>query len=294
MMNALPDSTASPHPRLAFIGGGNMAQAIITGCLASKTLSAERIVVAEPDLSRHGALSLTGVTAVPSASEAVRWLHYHEAKHPDEPPGQILLAVKPQMLAPVASEVAAASEAGRRVVISILAGTPSAKVRSALGAAFAVVRAMPNTPAKIGKGVTALSLGAGALAGDELLARRLFRGIGPLVIDCDESLMDAFTAVGGSGPAYVFYLAEAMIAAAIELGFARETADQVVRATIAGAALLLLDDQLSPAELRAAVTSKGGTTAAATRVLDDSLVQQAIRQAIRAARDRGIELSRSV
>jgi pyrroline-5-carboxylate reductase len=292
-MNAPSDSLGPLHPRLAFIGGGNIAQAIIAGCLASGTLDADRIVVAEPDSSKLATLARDGVTGVASASEAMQWLHDHESRFRDESMGQVLLAVKPQMLATVAPEIAAVAGPSRRIVISILAGTPSTKVRSSLGNAFAVIRGMPNTPARIGKGVTALSIGEGASAGDESFARRVFQGIGPLVVDCDESLMDAFTAVGGSGPAYVFYLAQAMIDAAIELGFTPETADQVVRGTIAGAALLLQCDPLPPAQLRAAVTSKGGTTAAATQVLDDALVQQVVRQAIRAARDRGSELSRA-
>src|SRR5690606_13250813 len=155
----------------------------------------------------------------------------------------------------------------------------------------AVVRAMPNLPARIRQGATAICLGDGAAPGDDDFALALFRGIGPLVLRIDESLMDAFTAVAGSGPAYLFYLAEAMTRAATELGFDAPAAREIVKATLAGSASLLAQSSESPADLRAAVTSKGGTTEAATTVLDNAGVMNAIVRAITAARDRGRELA---
>ncbi|MCH7873254.1 MAG: hypothetical protein IID33_16280 [Planctomycetes bacterium] len=166
-----------------------------------------------------------------------------------------------------------------------------------------VIRVMPNTPARIGQGMTAIAMGCGAQAGDDALAQAIFAAVGE-VVSIDETLMDAFTAVAGSGPAYVFYLAEAMSAAAVRLGFNQKQADLIVRQTIAGAGNLMVasvDEQtdptgqtgvpLSPAALRAAVTSKNGTTYAATTRLDELGVMEAIITAVRAARDRGRELA---
>jgi pyrroline-5-carboxylate reductase len=205
-------------------------------------------------------------------------------------PGQLLLAVKPQALAPVAAQFRPLLKGERRVVISILAGTPTGKVRELLGDSVAVVRAMPNTPAQVRKGTTAIAAGSGTKDGDTDLAVALFTGLGR-VVEIDELLMDAFTAVGGSGPAYIFYLAEAMTKAAVEIGFDRDTAGWIVRWTIAGAAALLDATDQPPELLRAAVTSKGGTTAAAATILDDAKVLDTFVKAITAARDRGRELA---
>ncbi len=204
-------------------------------------------------------------------------------------PSQVLLAVKPQMLPTLADEIRGVI--GPRIVISILAGTPGSKIRERLGPAVSVVRAMPNLPATIRQGTTAICLSDGASPGDDDLARSLFAAVGQVVITIEEAMMDAFTAVAGSGPAYVFYLAEAMTRAAVDVGFDETTAVKIVRETIAGSAALLGQSFDNPAALRAAVTSKGGTTAAATQVLDQANVIDTFRRAITAARDRGSELS---
>lgn len=278
----------SPHPPLVFIGGGNMAQAILRGGAGSKVLDPARVAVAEPDPEKRRLLTPAPAAAVATASEALAWLRRVE-RAPGE--GQVLLAVKPQSLGVVAGEIGPLLGSARRVVISILAGTTSGLIREALGGSVAVVRAMPNLPAKIGRGTTAVALGAGAAAGDEEAAMRIFGGIGRVVVRIDESLMDAFTAVAGSGPAYVFYLAEAMMRAAVELGFEEETAGRIVRETVAGAAAMMAEAVEPPAALRAAVTSKGGTTEAAVRVLEEAGVMGAVVRAITAARDRGRELA---
>ncbi|MCC6676342.1 MAG: pyrroline-5-carboxylate reductase [Phycisphaerales bacterium] len=275
-------------PVLAVIGGGNMAHAIL-GRARGATLQAALVVVAEPDVGKHAGLRQMGVEAVPTAAEAMARLAGAET-HPGA--GQILLAVKPQMLRAVAEEIGPALASTSRVVISILAGVPSARVREVLGGSVRVVRAMPNLAARIGRGATALCAGAGAAPGDEELAGKLFADVSGLVVRIDEGLMDAFTAVAGSGPAYVFYLAEAMVSAAESLGFDNETAMRMVRETIAGAGALLAESADGPAELRAAVTSRGGTTAAALAVLDGAGVRVQLERAIAAARDRGAELAK--
>lgn len=268
--------------RLVIIGGGNMARAIVRGGIDAGVLSPEAVIVCEPDAQKHGPFEAMGARATVSHADALG----------DLGDGQVLLAVKPQMLGAVGEQVRG-SLAGRGVVvISILAGTPSAKVRDALGEGVRVVRAMPNLAASLRRSTTALCLGAGAKEGDDAFAARLFTGIGPVVERIDESLMDAFTAVAGSGPAYVFYLAEAMAEAAVELGFEADVAERIVRETVAGAGLLLGGSTESAAVLRGAVTSKGGTTAAAIASLEASGVRERVRDALRAARDRGAELGR--
>ena len=269
-------------PVLAVIGGGAMAHAILEGAEASGRLTG-RVCVAEPDEDRRAGFSC----AVASAGEAMRWL----AEHEDEPGvGQVMLAVKPQMLDAVAAEVRGL--VGGRVVISILAGIRGERVRSELGGRCRVIRVMPNTPAQIGRGTTAVSVSAGACEDDAAFALSLFRGVGDVVVRIDEALMDGFTAVAGSGPAYVFYLAEAMQRGAEAVGFDPAMAREIVTETILGAAELLKRDGSSANELRARVTSKKGTTQAATDSFDASGVADSIVRGIIAARDRGIELGR--
>lgn len=216
--------------------------------------------------------------------------------------GQILLAIKPQSLPEAAAALRPAIDERSRdfgppVVMSILAGTPTSTLRAALAApdtdpaGLPVVRIMPNTPARLRKSMTAISAAEGVTASHAQFAFDLFSSLGE-VVKIREELMDAFTALAGSGPAYVFYLAEAMMRAAGEVGFDRITADRVVRQTIAGAAALLTESSEPPEALRQAVTSKGGTTEAACAALDARGVMDAISAAIQAGRDRGRELAR--
>lgn len=305
-------SSGRSAPPLAILGCGNMGRAIVVGGINAGIVDPAVTVVAEPDAGQRAKLAealsrsqLPRVRTVATAAEAMAVLMQIEES---AGPGQILLAIKPQMLPELAADFCAAPGVGAsgRIVISILAGTPGAKVRGALspsGAGFGggrgeagegvrVVRAMPNLPAAIGRSTTAVCLSAGAAAGDEAFALRLFRGVGREVIPIAEELMDAFTAVAGSGPAYLFYVAEAMVEAGVRLGFDRGVALRAVRETLAGAATMLADATEEPAELRAAVTSRGGTTQAATAVLDGAGVQGKFVEAITAARDRGGELAR--
>lgn len=270
---------------LLVVGGGAMGGAVLAAGLRAGVLTAERTAVVEPDTGKHAGM---GVRCFVDGAAGSAWLAGQGAG------AQVLLAVKPQMLADAAAglggAVRAAGGGGHgRVVISILAGTPGERVRAALPGAR-VVRAMPNLAVRVGRGCTAVCASAGAMAGDDALARRLFGAAGT-VVDLGEEFMDAFTALAGSGPAYVFYLAEAMTRAALEMGLRAEAADAVVRETILGAAALLAASAESPGALRAQVTSRGGTTAAATRVLDDAGAIEAWVRAIVAARDRGRELA---
>ena len=217
---------------LAVLGGGAMAGAIVLGAGRAGAIDHRTIVVADPDKVKRDAFEAAGVQAVANFQDAAPRL---------TPDTQVLLAVKPQILPDAAPDVAQAAGDTPRVVISVLAGTTGAGVRRALGGWARVVRVMPNTPARVGKGVSAVTLSDGAEPGDDALARKLMSSVGE-VIDLDESLFDAFTAVAGSGPAYVFYLAEAMRNAAVAVGLGEQQADRAVRGVIAGAAELLVQD----------------------------------------------------
>ena len=197
----------------------------------------------------------------------------------------LLLAVKPQAFPEAANELRGRMGEGV-VVVSVMAGVTIARIGAALGVHGAVVRAMPNMAAAVRGSVTAM---AGADGGG--FAERLLGAVGS-VVRIDEELMDAFTAVASSGPAYVFYLAEAVREGAVKAGFEAGVADAITRGMIEGASRVLMSDLAPAGELRARVTSKGGTTEAAVSVLEERGTKQAVIDAIIAARDRGRELGR--
>lgn len=252
-----------------------MGAAIMRGAIAAGVVGADDVLVVEPDESRRRALAALGCATSDDPASA-------------RGASIILLAVKPQTFPQVVASMGAPARS--TVVISIMAGISSGAIRAALGTHARVIRAMPNTPCQIGLGMTAIAIGDGAVAGDEIEARRIFDAVGATAL-VDESMIDAVTAVSGSGPAYVFHLAEAMEEAARSLGFPPGDARTFVRQTIVGAAGLLARDDADPAALRSAVTSKGGTTEAAVRVLDDAHVREAVVRALTAARDRARELA---
>jgi pyrroline-5-carboxylate reductase len=266
--------------RLAVIGGGNMGSAIVEGAVAAGVLAGPEVVVAEPDGRKWGVFERVGVRVVEDAGAALAML---------DADGQVLVAVKPQMFAGLCAEVGAWAGWRGRVVVSIMAGVRTEKVRAGLGGGAKVVRAMPNTPVRLRRGLTAVCVGEGATEGDAAFCERLFGAVGE-VVRAREELFDAFTAVAASGPAYVFHLAQAMAEAAEAVGFDPATALKLARVTVAGAGALLESSEQTPAELIAGVQSKGGTTEAAMNVLSRSGVRGAVVEAIIAARDRGREL----
>lgn len=267
-----------------------MAKAIIRGATARNILEPEQLAVVDPDDTKHLVFKEMGVKTFIDAEQGIQWLAEGEGggEGVEGGAGQIMLAVKPQVFPKVAAQFKSRGGVGERVVISIMAGVQSRVICDQLGGDVRVIRVMPNTPASIGQGATAIALGAGATDADAEFAQRIFEAAGPVVQRLDESMIDAFTAVAGSGPAYVFYLAEAMVRGAVEVGFEEEVADRIVRQTIAGAAgLMSATLDRSARELRDAVTSKRGTTDAATSVLDEKNLHDAVRLAIKAARNRG-------
>lgn len=272
--------------RIGLIGAGNMARAIVLGGLRGRHLDPSRVAVADPDESKHAAFVERGIRTFDVARRVVDWALEDAA-------GQVLFAVKPQVFAGVAAELRVAPASYPSVVISIMAGLTSERVQRDLGGGVRVVRVMPNVAASIGRSVTAVSLGAGAQPGDDAVARRLFAGVGPIVEPIDERLMNAFTALIGSGPAYVFLLTETLTRAGTDAGFEPAVADRIVRGMLSGAAELLAQSGQSPQELRESVTSRGGTTEAALAVLAANDWTQAILSAVRAGAERGAQLGSS-
>jgi pyrroline-5-carboxylate reductase len=263
-----------------------MASAILDGAADAGVVSPDRVIVAEPDPVRRGAFALGAA----SASEALDALTELEAVRGE---GAVLLAVKPQVFAVVAAEVRdrfAAPHPGR-LVVSILAGVTTGSIQAALGPAARVVRVMPNTPAQVRRGVSAVAGDGTATRADLERTRALFGAVGQ-VVDLPEDLIDAFTGVAGSGPAYAFLLAEAMADAGVRVGLDRETSAAIARATVAGAGALLDADDRPADELRRAVTSKGGTTAAAIEAFETGGLRELVARAVEAARDRGREMGR--
>jgi len=260
--------------RLGIIGGGNMGAAIVRGSIEAGVLSPQSMMVADLEESPRAAAAALGCQTTADATDVAG-------------AEQIMLAVKPQGFARVAADL---GPLGRpTVVISIMAGIESRTIRDALGPSARVIRVMPNTPCQVAMGMTVIAPGDGARPGDETLAVRIFEALGRTVI-LDEKHMHAVTGLSGSGPAYVFLLAEAMERAASAAGLDDATASLLVRQTIRGAATLLTDSDREPAELRAAVTSPGGTTEAAIGVMTERDLPGIVADAINAARERAAEL----
>jgi pyrroline-5-carboxylate reductase len=264
--------------KLGFIGAGNMAEALIKGIVAAAMTAPENILTTDVNVERLSWLH---------AEYGIRTetLNVRAAEHAEV----LLLCVKPQIMPRVLAEIGAVVTADQ-MVISIAAGVPLARLEGALAAAVPVVRAMPNTPALVQRGITALAAGTHAFERHLHIARELFRGVGS-VVDVSETLMDVVTAVSGSGPAYVFYLMEAMRAVALRHGMSEELATHLVVETVRGAGELIAHTHELPQVLRQRVTSPGGTTAAATAVLQSCGVHDALVAAIEAAVARGRALA---
>jgi pyrroline-5-carboxylate reductase len=260
--------------RLGIIGGGNMGQAIARGAITQRVLERDEIVVVEPDAAKHAAIEQIGCAVEPAPDQALAC-------------EQVLLAVKPQSFAGLAESLGELSQP--TVVISIMAGIGTETIRRKLGEHARVIRAMPNTPCQLGEGMTGIAMGAGAKSGDESLAWHIFEAIGRTAM-LDESLMHAVTAVSGSGPAYVYLLAELMEQAAQQIGLDPATAQLLVVQTIIGAGRMLRETGTEPAELRRIVTTPQGTTAAAYDVMIRRELPDILIEALTAARDRGYEL----
>ena len=260
---------------IAFIGGGNMASAIIGGLL-KRGLPASQIQVVEPFAEQRAKLAQQFQVAVSASPEAT----LNRAS-------LVVWAVKPQTFRDAAAQSRDHTRAALH--LSVAAGIRSDSIASWLGTER-VVRAMPNTPALIGKGITALFARPAASAADRLAAEQVIQTTGDFLWLAEEEQLDAVTALSGSGPAYVFYFIEAMIQAGIDMGLSREQSHQLAVATFVGASALAQDATEPPEVLRARVTSKGGTTYAALTAMEQDGMQQRFMRAIEAARQRAREL----
>ncbi|PTT92310.1 pyrroline-5-carboxylate reductase [Pelomonas sp. HMWF004] len=261
---------------LAFIGGGNMAGAILGGLLRAGQVQAGDVIVVEPVQAQRDKLAAEfGVQALAAGDATLARA------------GTVVWAVKPQLF----TEAAAPLKAwlGGALQLSVMAGIPSASIARATGSER-VVRSMPNTPALIGQGIAGLFARPAVSADERATVERLLAPTGQTLWVDREADLDAVTALSGSGPAYFFLVVEAMMAAAVEMGLTAEQGRQLALATCGGAAALGLASSESPTTLRERVTSKGGTTHAAVSVLQAQGVDAAVRRAVLAAHARAAEL----
>ncbi len=264
---------------IAFVGAGNMAGALIRGLIGTATVPAGSIVAADPDQGRLDLLEAElGISVSTDNADAVR-----EAS-------VVVLATKPQVLGQVLPGIAAAvgSEA---LLVSIAAGISTGMIERAFPEGSRVVRTMPNTPALVGAGATAIAAGSHATDEDLALVETLFRSVG-ISVRVPEEQIDAVTGLSGSGPAYVFAMIEALRDAGTREGLPEETALRLASQTVFGAARLLLDRDEAPEVLRDQVTSPGGTTRAGLDALAATGFANAILSAVRAATRRSVELGK--
>jgi pyrroline-5-carboxylate reductase len=275
---------------IGIIGAGNMGEAFVGAMLAAKLFAPSEVQVSDISGERLKLME---------ASYGIRTTHDNAAlfRRSDI----VILAIKPQQMGEILSQIAPREESGpaaKKVVISIAAGIRIEKIESSLYAALSeegkkllpIIRVMPNTPALVLKGVSGLCANRHASPEDMEAAHRILAAMGTVII-FDESDLDAVTALSGSGPAYLFFLAESMIGAGIRLGLTPGNARDLTLGTLKGAVAMMEAGNEAPEALRRKVTSPGGTTEAAFRVFDKNNVRQVIIDAVAAAADRSRELS---
>ncbi|MEM1153452.1 MAG: pyrroline-5-carboxylate reductase [Pseudomonadota bacterium] len=269
-------------PPIAFIGAGNMACSIVGG-LVDSGHPAELISAADPfpdSLQRLGEVAPVKLFAnnADAANSA----------------GIVILAVKPQAMAEAVTSIAREVRASGALVISIAAGITITSLQARLGPKAAIVRCMPNTPALLASGATAMFANAQVTAAQKTFAKAILNAVGSTCWVSNESALDTVTALSGSGPAYFFLLMEAMIDAACEQGLDRETASALALQTALGSARMALETDVDLKELRRRVTSPGGTTEAAIESFEHSDLRQVVRKAMQAAEDRAVEMAREM
>jgi pyrroline-5-carboxylate reductase len=267
---------------LGFIGAGNMANSLIAGLLADgyppRYVWVSDVEAEKLDLmaSRFGINTLANNQAVAENSQV------------------LVLAIKPQMMKAVTREIAPSVQKAKPLVISLAAGLTEAAIDRWLGGGVDIVRCMPNTPALVKTGATALHGAENVSAEQRSRAEAVLRAVGLTVWVETEALLDAVTALSGSGPAYFFLFMEAMEEAAMQLGLDAETARLLTQQTALGASRLAMESDDSPAELRRRVTSPGGTTERAIAVFEEAGMRAMVAAAMRAARERALDLSQEL
>ena len=271
-------SSPSHTQKVAFVGGGQMAEALIGGILAARLCEPDHIRVSDPVAERLDFLKTKyGVSTSGSNAEIASW-------------GDIVvLAVKPQVLERVLKEIEGCL--AKPLVVSIVAGVPIVRITDLCGKGTRVIRAMPNTPALVREGMTALAVGAGVQEQDVASVRRIFESVGK-VVPVEERLMDAVTGLSGSGPAYVFLAIEALADGGVKMGVPRDIAGVLATQTVLGAARMVMETGLHPARLKDQVASPGGTTMAGLHRLEQGGLRATLIDAVEAATKRSQELGR--
>jgi pyrroline-5-carboxylate reductase len=263
---------------IAFIGSGHMAEAMIGGLLAAGVCDSDALWASDPVAARRDRLkSLFSIRVGAENRQAVTWADI------------VILAVKPQSLPTVLTEIGA--DLNRVLVISIAAGVTIQSIASQASPGTRIIRAMPNTPALVREGITALAWAEEVREEDSLVARTIFEAVGR-VIPVEERLMDAVTGLSGSGPAYVFLVLEALADGGVKMGLPRQTAELLAVQTVLGAARMVLETGTHPATLKDRVASPGGTTIAGLHQLEQGKFRATLMGAVEAATKRSQELAR--
>lgn len=266
--------------RIAFIGGGNMAEALLKGFLTAGLVLRDRVVVTDVRADRLAFLAATyGVATATDNAAAMRQADL------------AVLAVKPQVIRPVLQGLAEAASADH-LIVSIVAGASTGFLEAQFPRSVRVIRVMPNTPALVLEGASALTCGRHATPEDLEIARRLFGAVGTAVV-VEESLMDAVTGLSGSGPAYVFVIIEALADAGVRAGLSRDTALALAAQTVRGAARMVLETGQHPGALKDMVASPSGTTIAGLHALERGALRGTLMDAVEAAVRRSRELGSS-
>lgn len=269
--------------RIAFIGGGNIGEALISGLVNGEGSGDKpEVAVFDPSAERVEFLrSEYGIVPAESAEDAARDSDF------------VVVAVKPHIVGSVLEDIAGALDDNSMdtVIVSVAAGVSLAAMEASVAAGVPVVRVMPNTPMLVGKGMSAVAGGRSTSSEQIEAVKDLFATVGQAVAVAEKDI-DAVTAVSGSGPAYIFMVAEAMTDAGVQLGLTRPVAQQLAVATVEGAATMMAGGDKNPVDFRANVTSPGGTTAAATRALEENGLRTAFFRAMQACVDRSVELGR--
>jgi len=268
----------SMNSTIGFIGAGNMNSAIIGGLIKSG-MSPEQVIVSNPSNPKLTHLAETFGVKTTSDNKAVA-----------EQADVIIIGVKPHYVADVCAEIS--DLVSNTLIISVAAGVSMLKIAEHFTPSQAIIRVMPNTPSLVGKGATGLCPNPHASSEQTQMAKSIFETVGITEVINDEALMDLVTAISGSGPAYFFYIIEAMVKEAVQQGMPEEQAKALIYQTAAGAAEMLQQSDLSPEQLRKNVTSPGGTTAAALDSLTQDDVSRSIQRAVVAAVRRGNELGK--
>jgi len=270
------------NKKIGFIGGGNMAEAIIKGMLSSSTISGSNIFVSEPNKSRQNFL-------ISEYKIKVMKDNLDLVKKTDV----LIVAVKPQIIRQVLKDVTEHINE-KKLVISVAAGVPISQIEKALSNGkkkkLSIVRTMPNTPSVVQEGVTAITAGKGVGKSDLKISHEIFQSVGRTV-EVPEDQIDAVTGLSGSGPAYIFMIIEALSDAGVKMGLSRNVANELTIQTVLGSALLVRETGTSPGELKNRVTSPGGTTIAGLHALEKGSLRATLMNAVEKATLRSKELA---